>query len=420
MKRVVFVDDEALVLEALRDRLRAHRKRWDMHFVQDAQAALDALADARTDVVVTDVRMPKGGGIELLKQIRQEHPHVVRIVLSGDTGLKNAFAAVPVAHQWLTKPCSGDLLETTIERTCGLYDLLHNESLQEIVGGADTLPSLPKVYAELARTLADPRACAKHVAAVVEKDMAMCAKVLQLANSSFFGPKQRIVSLEGAVSYLGTTMIRSLILCAEVFRVFEAAKVDARSLEHLQAHALKTAQLAARLTTTHNGVEHFFAAGVLHDVGKLVLATSVAERFETILRAEAGIELPFQVVEEEILGVSVNVNHRPGGGGGVGWSNFQRTAKPSGYEVIGINIPHIVGQPMIRKDAGFTADGFKYVAARRGAGDWRGRLTPRGDDATDLTAPAPHVAARMRALLERLIAEHVPVPGESVALDDAV
>lgn len=64
---------------------------------------------------------------------------------------------------------------------------------------------------------------------------------------------------------------------------------------------------------------------------------------------------------EEILGVSINVNHRPGGGGGVGWSNFQRTAKPSGYEVIGINIPHIVGQPMIRKDAGFTADGFKYV-----------------------------------------------------------
>lgn len=64
---------------------------------------------------------------------------------------------------------------------------------------------------------------------------------------------------------------------------------------------------------------------------------------------------------EEILGVAVNVNHRPGGGGGVGWSNFQRKAKPNGYEIIGINIPHIVGQPMIRKDAGFTTDGFDYV-----------------------------------------------------------
>lgn len=64
---------------------------------------------------------------------------------------------------------------------------------------------------------------------------------------------------------------------------------------------------------------------------------------------------------EKILGVSINVNHRPGGGGGVGWNSFQRTAKPTGYEIIGINIPHIVGQPMIRKDAGFTADGFKYV-----------------------------------------------------------
>lgn len=64
---------------------------------------------------------------------------------------------------------------------------------------------------------------------------------------------------------------------------------------------------------------------------------------------------------EEILGVAVNVNHRPGGGGGVGWNAFQRTAKPTGYEIIGINIPHIVGQPMIRKDAGFSTDGFEYV-----------------------------------------------------------
>lgn len=64
---------------------------------------------------------------------------------------------------------------------------------------------------------------------------------------------------------------------------------------------------------------------------------------------------------EKILGVAVNVNHRPGGGGGVGWNAFQRTAKPTGYEIIGINIPHIVGQPMIRKDAGFKTDGFDYV-----------------------------------------------------------
>jgi len=64
---------------------------------------------------------------------------------------------------------------------------------------------------------------------------------------------------------------------------------------------------------------------------------------------------------EKLLGVPVNVTHRPGGGGGVGWSAFQRSAKPTGYEIIGTNLPHIVSQPMIRKDAGFTYDGFQHV-----------------------------------------------------------
>lgn len=64
---------------------------------------------------------------------------------------------------------------------------------------------------------------------------------------------------------------------------------------------------------------------------------------------------------EKLLGVPVNVTHRPGGGGGVGWSAFQRSAKPDGYEIIGTNLPHIVSQPMIRKDAGFTYDGFEHV-----------------------------------------------------------
>ena len=64
---------------------------------------------------------------------------------------------------------------------------------------------------------------------------------------------------------------------------------------------------------------------------------------------------------EKYLGVDVNVTHKPGGGGAVAWSDFQRTAKPDGYSIIGFNIPHIIGQPMIRKEAGYKTDGFKPI-----------------------------------------------------------
>lgn len=64
---------------------------------------------------------------------------------------------------------------------------------------------------------------------------------------------------------------------------------------------------------------------------------------------------------EAELGVAVNVTHKPGGGGAVAWSEFQRTAKPDGYNIIGCNIPHIIGQPLLRKDAGYKTDGFKVI-----------------------------------------------------------
>ena len=64
---------------------------------------------------------------------------------------------------------------------------------------------------------------------------------------------------------------------------------------------------------------------------------------------------------EDILGVSVNVSHRPGGGGAVAWSEFQNNAAPTGYELIGVNIPHIIGQPIQRSDAGFETDNWEII-----------------------------------------------------------
>lgn len=64
---------------------------------------------------------------------------------------------------------------------------------------------------------------------------------------------------------------------------------------------------------------------------------------------------------EEYLKQAVNVSHKPGGGGAVGWNEYQRTAAKDGYTFIGVNIPHIIGQPILRKDAGYKADDFNLV-----------------------------------------------------------
>lgn len=64
---------------------------------------------------------------------------------------------------------------------------------------------------------------------------------------------------------------------------------------------------------------------------------------------------------EKFLGTDLNITYKPGGGGAVAWAEFQRTAKPTGYQITGINIPHIIGQPLLRKDAGYKTDGFEII-----------------------------------------------------------
>lgn len=305
MRRILFVDDEPRVLEGLRRLLRARREEWDLAFAPGGAAALEALAAAPVDVIVSDMRMAGMDGGTLLGHVQRDYPSVVRIVLSGDTDKGSTLRALPVVHQFLTKPCDPELLQEVIERATNLRALLADEQLRWMVGEMESLPSVPRVYSELTRVLADPDTDLKDVVKVVEQDVAMYAKILQLVNSAFFGLARRVTSIQQAVNYIGTSTLRNLALSVEVFRAFEGTKaVPGFSLEALQDHGLAVARLAARLLTDRRQGESAFMAGMLHDVGQLILATRLPEHFARALGRARGSSDDLHTIERELLGVT--------------------------------------------------------------------------------------------------------------------
>lgn len=116
MIRVLFVDDETAILEGLRNRLRGLRRVWQMAFAVGAEEALAELSRREYDVIVTDMRMPGMDGATLLQRVRAAYPHMVRIVLSGQTGKKCLLRVLPIAHRFLAKPCETDDLRAAVER----------------------------------------------------------------------------------------------------------------------------------------------------------------------------------------------------------------------------------------------------------------------------------------------------------------
>lgn len=303
MRRVLFVDDESKILDGLRRMLHAMRRTWETRYAIGAPAALLELEDWEPDVLITDMRMPGMDGAALLEQVAQRWPGVIRMVLSGQTDDEAAARAIPVAHQFIMKPCAGPVLCSTIDRACSLRDLLGSSTLRQVVGTVDTLPPAPGTYVALGMALRSPSSSVDDIAEVIQRDAALTAKLLQLVNSAFFGPPREVNSIAQAVALLGAGRIRSLALAHEIFAGEQFAG-PGFALDQEQEHALAVASLAQQIVETRVDAEAALTAGLLHDVGKLILAGRRSAEFHADLSRSRQEQRSLHLVEQETRGVT--------------------------------------------------------------------------------------------------------------------
>ena len=284
MKRILFVDDEVKVLQGLGRMLRVMRHEWEMTFIDDSRKAVEVLQQEAFDAIVVDMRMPFVDGEQMLGQARDLKPGMARIVLSGHAEREAAMRSVGLAHQFLAKPCDADTLRATVSRACELRRLLAEAGLAETVCHLGKLPSLPRLYHAITEEMNREDASLKRVASIIGQDLAMTAKVLQLVNSAFFGLGRRVANIEQAVSYLGVEVIRALVVSQAAFSAFEAA--DLAFFQQLWEHSTMTATLAKLIAEreSRDPIVHGEAlqAGMLHDIGALVLAARLPERYRDV------------------------------------------------------------------------------------------------------------------------------------------
>jgi putative nucleotidyltransferase with HDIG domain len=305
MKRVLFVEDEPRVLEQLRQMLESRKDQWDMAFAPGGEAALTLLDATPFDVVVSDISMPGIDGAALMKTVCERYPDTVRIVLFAPQEMEEALRAVPVAHQFLLKPCDPDMLRVAVERATSLSNILSNKLLANLVGSVKDLPVLPRTYMALKQKLAEPDASIRDVVNIVEQDVAISAKILQLVNSAFFGLPREVSSLRTAVGFPGIDMLQNLVLSAGVFTIFDQlAKLPGFSCEVLQAHSQLTAKIAGQIPASAHVRGVAVVAGLLHDVGKLALATRAPAHFKRALEETEAEGRPLYAVETDLMGVS--------------------------------------------------------------------------------------------------------------------
>ncbi len=300
--RLLFVDDEPFLRDGIRRLLTRRRPDWELAFADCGTAALQVMETASFDIVVSDMRMPGMDGAGLLERVRDIDPGVVRIILSGQSDRSAALRAAKVAHQFLAKPFDVVLLEATLDRLCGLRQLMADTKLQSLVGGIDSLPSAPKVYTRLVELLAREETSLVEVAEILKEDPGMSAKVLQMVRSAFFGAQVDTASIDEAVARLGFNVIKSMALTAGVFEAFKQnGDIPGFSAAVEQQHSLCVARASAAILRGKAEADDSFMAGMLHDVGKLVLAAKLPEILKTVVQRAGSERRPMYAVEQEEL-----------------------------------------------------------------------------------------------------------------------
>jgi HD-like signal output (HDOD) protein len=295
MINILFVDDEPNILDGLQRMLRSVRHEWQMSFANNGAEALNFMAQNNVDVIVSDMKMPGMDGSQLLQEVRKLYPQVVRIILSGYSEKDMILKSVGAAHQYLAKPCDAENLKATVQRACALRNLLGDEKLRRLVSQMHHVPSLPHIYQELVSELNRDDPSIKRIAEIVKTDIGMTAKILQMVNSAFFGLRRQISNANEAVNFLGLETISSLTLGIGVFSQFETDLKSLNLLTNLWRHSVSVGVMASLIANIERReVAHdAFTAGLLHDIGEIVLAVNLPEQFvlaqELVIRKEMSL-----------------------------------------------------------------------------------------------------------------------------------
>jgi len=369
-KRILFVDDEAMILKGIERLLRPMRNEWEMVFAMGAASARQYMESARCDVIVTDMMMPEMDGAQLLTYVKEHFPWTIRLVLSGHAEQELAMKCIGVAHQYLAKPCDPTALKNTIARVTEPGFGIRNEQLMTLVTRLEGLPTMPGAYLRMLELLDEPNATSDEIGAVIAADMSLTAKLLQMVNSSFFGIGRRVSKPSEAVGILGLNTLKTVVVAMHLSTWFESTSGCRFAATHAAEHGRQVGA-AARAIALAEGSSRFtvddsFAAGLLHDIGKLILASSLPDQSASVAARKTGSLLD---AEREGFGAT----HAEVGGYLLGLWGLP------GAVVEAVTLHHAPGESHSPGFTALTATHFANSFVRESAADTEGWLHPPPD-----------------------------------------
>jgi HD-like signal output (HDOD) protein/ActR/RegA family two-component response regulator len=304
-KRLLFVDDEPVIRELYASLGSTLGHGHEIYTAAGGEEALKLLTAKPFDVVVSDLAMPEMDGIEFLNEVVRGFPESARIVISGFADRLKVAECLTIGHRFFNKPLNFNSLAELLKRICQYSYLISSDRVRRIVCGGGALPTPPETYLRLTDALSSPFTDLDDIGAIVEQDPGLTTKLLHIVNSAQFGISRRVVTPVEAVQIVGVDVLRALILGIQAFNFYDDRPFARQAFRDLWAHSLRTAVGARKLAVAEGfpteKSEECFLAGLLHDVGKLVLAANAEREYSLVLELARKARVSLDQAEKGIF-----------------------------------------------------------------------------------------------------------------------
>jgi putative nucleotidyltransferase with HDIG domain len=260
-----------LIIDAAQPQLAELRESFkksdsSLTYVSELAFSMNTLIAEKFDVVIVGATLKKLSTVKLLTSLTKSFPAMVRVVINDQsTSLQHVDS---LAHYSYMQPINADDIVRTITSLAENQKAITKESIIKAVDRVKTLPSPPKVYMQLNAVLKENNADSKKISDIISQDPALAAKVLQFSNNAFMNKGKSLNNISDAITKMGIDALCCIVMTAELFSY--EPDIKGFSIVDQQLHSLATAKLAASMVKPELK-QTTMLAGLLHDIGKIVL-----------------------------------------------------------------------------------------------------------------------------------------------------
>lgn len=286
----------------------ALNNRWHLESIEDPETLDKRIEELKVDVIICKGNSPHQNELEYLKQVSEHCAGAIRILIADPNDKDVMMKAAEYAHRIVPPTIDADALENMLNNSLSLHGLLANPEIRNRISSIKSLPSSPELYKQITIELSSKNASIKTISDLVSQDISITTKLLQLVNSAYFGLQNQVDSTFNAINFLGLDTVKSIVFAAGVFEQFNVPNILGYSIESIYNNSINVAAkarlIAQVLATDTINKDNILMAGLLHDVGKLMMLGFFQKELKEVVNLTIEKKINFYQAQKEIMGTS--------------------------------------------------------------------------------------------------------------------